>query len=328
MSQDKKTDNTTNVRIQGGVIDLLLRDVICLAKYAVEVGRLPADVHLSDIYRMWSHKIDKKQELEDIEIDRLEFYYRLLEEELSPITAVSLLATDSSEAKRTKDYSRTDAGRHARNMWFTAFATLAAIMLINVFQYTFEMFSGDWAVNYLDQFEILTVLYWISGSLVPFAYGAFGASVRLLRITEERLRNRTFDPRRITEHRNRFVLGTLSGGVMVMLYSSGGVGDVDVKLTEAALGFIAGYSIDLLFALIDRLVGALTPQGHDTQAQMQRKADMEQKRIESARQKKYAKLLATNAQGVEDIEQQEPSATPHLKPVVSGEEQKPEPKIS
>ena len=81
----------------------------------------------------------------------------------------------------------------------------------------------------------------------------------MLRITEQRLRERSFDPRRTAEHTNRLVLGTLSGGVIVLVFSVGGVGETDVKLTEAALGFLAGYSIDLLFSLLDRMVNAISP---------------------------------------------------------------------
>ncbi len=81
----------------------------------------------------------------------------------------------------------------------------------------------------------------------------------MLREAETQLQERTFDPRRLPEFRNRLVLGTLSGGVIVLLYSNGGITEANVKITEAALGFIGGYSIDLLFTLLDRIVDSFKP---------------------------------------------------------------------
>jgi len=242
----------------------VLADSINLATYAVEIGRLPESVSFSDLYRMWEQKVEKNERLSEQDVDYLQFCYQELEVELAPVSAMSLRATDTAGASGRKEVFSTEAGKHAKRMWIMAFSILGLIIGINLYQYTFDMFSGDWAVNYTDRFDSLTVAYWLVGSLTPFAYGAFGATVRMLRITEIRLRERSFDPRRLTEHRNRIVLGTLSGGVIVLIFSSGGVGETDVKLTEAALGFLAGYSIDLLFSLLDRLVKAISPDDGST----------------------------------------------------------------
>jgi len=244
----------------------LLADSINLATYAVEIGRLPESVSFSDLYRMWEQKVEKDERLSEQDVDYLQYCYQQLEIELSPVSAISLKATDVQGARNHKDYMNTEAGKYAKYMWITAFSILALMIGINLYQYTFDMYAGDWAVNNTDIFGGLTIAYWLAASLTPFAYGAFGAAVRMLRITETRLRERSFDPRRLAEHRNRLVLGTLSGGVIVLVYSSGGVGDTDVKLTEAALGFLAGYSIDLLFSLLDKLVTALSPADEQTKA--------------------------------------------------------------
>jgi len=237
----------------------LLADAINLATYAVEIGRLPETVSFSDLFRMWEEKIEQGKRLSDRDVDYLQYCYQQLEEELAPVSAISLRATDTQGAQDRKDYLNTEAGKHVKRMWFIAFGILGLIIGINLFQYSFEMFAGDWATSSIPMFEKLTVAYWLIGALIPFTYGAFGATVRMLRITETRLRERSFDPRRLAEHRNRLVLGTLSGGVVVLVVSTGGVGEMDVKLTEAALGFLAGYSIDLLFSLLDRLVKAISP---------------------------------------------------------------------
>ncbi len=241
-----------------------LKDVLRLAIFAVERGNLPEDIHMDELYRMWDTKIIQKHALSDDDVAYLQKCYLILGRQLAPTTAISLRATECKNARSSKDYMNTDAGRHVRNMWFASFIALAMIILMNFYQYIFEFNASTWATEDPSLFSKTTYLYSLIITLIPFMYGAFGASVFLLRQAETQLRERTFDPRRLPEFRNRLVLGTLSGGVIVLLYSSGGIVETNVKITEAALGFIGGYSIDLLFALLDRVVNALKPEAPDT----------------------------------------------------------------
>ncbi len=236
-----------------------LKDVMHLAVYATESGRLPGEIQMEELYRMWDIKITQQHVLNDDDIAYLQDCYLILSRQLAPTTAISLRATESKLTGTRKDYMNTDAGRHVRNMWFASFAALAAIVLMNLYQYMFEFNAALWAVENAGMFEYATYLYTLDTTLMPFLYGAFGASVFMLRQAETQLRERTFDPRRLPEFRNRLVLGTLSGGVIVLLYSSGGIAETDIKITEAALGFIGGYSIDLLFTLLDRIVDSFSP---------------------------------------------------------------------
>lgn len=237
-----------------------LKDVMRLAIYAVERGNLPEDIHMDELYRMWDIKITQQNSLSCSDVAYLQKCYLILGRQLAPTTAISLRATECKNARRSRDYMNTDAGKHVRNMWFASFAALLTIILMNLYQYMFEFNSAVWAVEHSNMFNNATYLYSLVTTLTPFMYGAFGASVFLLRQAETQLRERTFDPRRLPEFRNRLVLGTLSGGAMVLLYSSGGITETDIKITEAALGFIGGYSIDLLFSLLDRVVNALKPE--------------------------------------------------------------------
>jgi len=254
-SSSQQTDQKHITSLTG-----FLKDVMRLAVYAVERGSLPEEIHMDELYRMWEIKITQQRALSDLDVAYLQHCYLILSRELSPTTAISLRATEALNASTSKDYMNTDAGRHVRNMWYASFAALATIVLMNLYQYIFELNAAVWAINNASMFNNATYLYSLVTTLTPFMYGAFGASVFLLRQAETQLRERTFDPRRLPEFRNRLVLGTLSGGVIVLLYSSGGVAETNVKITEAALGFIGGYSIDLLFSLLDRVVDALKPQ--------------------------------------------------------------------
>lgn len=235
-----------------------LKDVMRLAVFAAESGQLSEDIQMDELYRMWDIKIAKKEMLTNDDIAYLRHCYQILSTQLAPTTAVSLRATEKKQENSGLNHMHTDAGRHVRNLWIWSFSILAIIVSINIYQYTFEMGSPNLAQVDASTFNTANYIYTFITHLTPFMYGAFGACIFILRQAEEQLRERTFDPRRLPEYRNRLVLGTLSGGVIVLLYSSGGSA-ADIKITEAALGFIGGYSIDLLFSLLDRIVNSLKP---------------------------------------------------------------------
>ncbi len=208
---------------------------------------------------MWEIKITNREMLADNDIAYLQHCYQILSIQLAPTTAISLRATENKQTNSRLSHMNTDAGRHVRNMWVWSFAILTIIVGINIYQYMFEMDAPQMAAQVdITTFNIATYIYTFIINLIPFMYGAFGACIFILRRAEEQMRERTFDPRRLPEYRNRLVLGTLSGGIIVLLYSSGG-SEADIKITEAALGFIGGYSIDLLFSLLDRIVNTLKP---------------------------------------------------------------------
>ncbi|VAW88295.1 hypothetical protein MNBD_GAMMA17-1377 [hydrothermal vent metagenome] len=235
-----------------------LKDVMRLAIFAAEDGQLSDDIQMDELYRMWEIKITKREMLADDDIAYLQHCYQILSIQLAPTTAISLRATENKQMNSGLNYMNTDAGRHVRNMWIWSFAILALIVGTNIYQYMFEMAAPQIAQVNASAFNIANYIYTFIINLIPFMYGAFGACIFILRQAEEQLRERTFDPRRLPEYRNRLVLGTLSGGVIVLLYSSGG-SEANIKITEAALGFIGGYSVDLLFSLLDRIVNSLKP---------------------------------------------------------------------
>lgn len=252
--RNQQTEQTHITSLSG-----FLKDVMRLSRYAAERGCLPDEVQMDELYRMWDIKITNHGLLGDEDIAYLQHCYQILSRQLAPTTAVSLRATEGKQDCNSRDYMKTDAGRHVRNMWFASFFSLTAIVLMSLYQYVFEFNSAAWAAEDVGMFNSATYLYSLVTTLMPFMYGAFGASVYMLREAESYLKNRTFDPRRVPEFRNRLVLGTLSGGIIVLLYSSGGIVETNVRITEAALGFIGGYSIDLLFSLLDRIVNSLKP---------------------------------------------------------------------
>jgi hypothetical protein len=100
--------------------------------------------------------------------------------------------------------------------------------------------------------------------IIPYAYGGLGACAFLLRTAHNLIAERAFDVRRKPEYLNRILLGMVSGGAIVLLFAPDS-DDETVKISAAALGFIAGYSNDFLFNAIERVVAAVLPRvGLDT----------------------------------------------------------------
>jgi hypothetical protein len=94
----------------------------------------------------------------------------------------------------------------------------------------------------------------------PYAYGGLGACAYLLRSAHSFIYERTFDVQRKPEYFNRILLGIVSGGAISLFVSqlTDDEGNV-IRLSIAALGFIAGYSNDFLFNTIERVVAAILP---------------------------------------------------------------------
>lgn len=103
----------------------------------------------------------------------------------------------------------------------------------------------------------------LGGSILPLLYGFLGAAVFLMR--------RFFELQQWTQDNAaakvflRLGLGGISGLAIGWFWTPSTSGEaldmVNLSTTPFALAFLAGFSIDLLFSLLDRFVDAMTPNG-------------------------------------------------------------------
>ena len=93
----------------------------------------------------------------------------------------------------------------------------------------------------------------LGGVLLPVLYGALGTCAFVLRSLFREMVERTFDARRAGEFRVRIFLGTLSGLSLQWLVVRSD-GTVAGGVTPAVLAFLGGYSVEMLFTAMDRLV--------------------------------------------------------------------------
>ncbi|WP_204340876.1 hypothetical protein, partial [Rhizobium ruizarguesonis] len=115
--------------------------------------------------------------------------------------------------------------------------------------------------------NIKTVL---GGSVLPILYGVLGSSVFLLR---NQFVSESTNSTPLTATGGallRLGLGGISGLAIGWFWTPEGGSLAEVKTfapTPFALAFIAGYSIDLLFSILDRIIGAISPQAGSPQGQ-------------------------------------------------------------
>ena len=112
----------------------------------------------------------------------------------------------------------------------------------------------DWAELRNVIFPIASI---IGGFILPVLYGALGTLAYILRAIYAQMVQRSFDPRQTGEFIVRIFLGMLSGITLQWIFVRDGAA-VPGGITPAVLAFIGGYSVELLFTAIDRLLTAVT----------------------------------------------------------------------
>ena len=108
--------------------------------------------------------------------------------------------------------------------------------------------------HWVELRNVIVPVATIMGALVlPVLYGALGTSAFVLRTVYGEMVQRSFDPRRTGEFVVRIVIGMLSGVTLQWLLVREGQ-TVPGGVTPAVLAFLGGYSVELLFAAIDRVL--------------------------------------------------------------------------
>jgi hypothetical protein len=97
--------------------------------------------------------------------------------------------------------------------------------------------------------------------LIPFLAAGLGTCVFLLRITQEKLSTRQFDPAFIPSQLIRLSLGILAGGSIVLFPdlltpdSEGSNLFANISIEQGTLAFILGYAVDIFYSLLDNIGG-------------------------------------------------------------------------
>ena len=99
---------------------------------------------------------------------------------------------------------------------------------------------------------------------LPLLYGLLGACVFTLRTLADKIRARSYSESSNIDFRIRLCLGTLGGLVSAWFLLPGNPESISGSISPFALAFLAGYSIELVFTAMDRIIGAFTKPGGKT----------------------------------------------------------------
>ncbi|MCA9709194.1 MAG: hypothetical protein KDK70_25340 [Myxococcales bacterium] len=110
-----------------------------------------------------------------------------------------------------------------------------------------------------EKYELMVtagmILSLLQAYVLPLLYGLLGASLYVLRTLQHQVRKRTYSPASNADFRIHMSLGALAGIAIGWLLSPGN--DTSTSLSSFALAFLAGYSIDVLFSLMDGLIARI-----------------------------------------------------------------------
>jgi hypothetical protein len=135
--------------------------------------------------------------------------------------------------------SSAEYGRYLRGIRFAGMALFAGAVLIEISareQTLIPQATAALAVDYA----------------VPFAWGAIGAIIFLMKTISDRASEFSFDERRLRGLPERVLLGALMGTVLVKLF-----GVEDQGFSNAALGFVAGLGTKAIYAAFESLVNGV-----------------------------------------------------------------------
>lgn len=178
-----------------------------------------------------------------------EMAYYELSRLMCPITAESLRNTQENRGF----WNASPALNFNKLLWFITIV-FATVVTVNEWWLVRYGIAGDGEVDW--QNDIAQILQVIA----PPAYGGLGACVFLLRSAHRYIHERSFDLHRRPEYLNRIFLGAIAGGSIILFINQDVPSEAGaLRLSGTALGFLAGYSTDLLFNSIERVINALLP---------------------------------------------------------------------
>jgi hypothetical protein len=244
------------------------RELEELLEFAVEVGKLdppslaPKIKSLKKMLYSTSKTTVTTEQFCSIEAS-MEMLYTKMAQLVAPVTVYTLRATSPHYPVPHPKWIAWFLGNDSLGRNFLRQLFWVGVLMLAV------VFLGRFAA--LDHEEI-TMFDKFREFVVPFFYGAIGAWIYLYRTLSESYVNRSLNPSQASTNWLRMCMGALSGGLFVhLLLPQMQAMDTEgaMKLaqdnfaTSAAIGLLAGYSVDLFYITLDRLINALLPKGEN-----------------------------------------------------------------
>ena len=215
-----------------------------LARYAIEHDH---EIDFPDAFDVgqflyWSENYPNLSPKEQITFVN---QYAMLEKTTKNVTARTLFATRI----------------HGRGFFYATFDTSVGRYLLFLFIVT-AIFVGVLMAD-IKAMQILfgvsqTNTFDIPNIIIALSAAGLGTCVFLLRITQEKLKNREFDPAYIPSQLIRLGLGVLAGASIVFFPGLiNEEGQESISFGVGTLAFILGYAIDIFYAILDNIGGRI-----------------------------------------------------------------------
>lgn len=115
--------------------------------------------------------------------------------------------------------------------------------------------SFDLSQRILSVLEGMLTL--LGAFILPITWSFLGAALYVSRALADDIRTMTYAPERAILHRSRYYMGMVAGFIAAKLFpTSTGISEETVSIFAVAL--LVGYSVEVLFSLLDRLISAFS----------------------------------------------------------------------
>lgn len=118
-----------------------------------------------------------------------------------------------------------------------------------------DLSDGDWQSSELRTTVMMAAL---TGFIMPMLLGLLGACVYVYREIDNQIRMATLEARESVHGTLRMLLGAILGGMLGAIWTNGqSVRLEGVSLSLGALAFFVGFSVEIVFSMVDGLVRAV-----------------------------------------------------------------------
>ncbi|MDQ6975667.1 MAG: hypothetical protein Q9M22_03780 [Mariprofundaceae bacterium] len=183
--------------------------------------------------------------------------------ELQQITAMDADSTLASEFLKENLTTKGEALLRALSAWNNPLSGSLLFVFNSVTNSNKEVVpSSDNPASQIQDMLIQSkiTLEFLQVYILPLLYGMLGAFAYVLRHISFSIRNRTYTHQTLSDYLLRVTMGCISGFVIAWFIVSpaaendGQTTNMMVSLSPFAIAFIAGYSIELLFSLMDKII--------------------------------------------------------------------------
>jgi hypothetical protein len=189
----------------------------------------------------------------------LEILYTKIAQLVAPVTIDTLRATSDKYPIHRSGWiawllGSGSLGRNFLRQLFWAGILLLVLMFVGEYLYISDVIT--WKIKNFIIF------------LVPFFYGAIGSWIYLYKTLTNFYLDRCLNPKEVSTQWLRLFMGSLGGGITVhlLLHVNDSIGSIAVYgnpqnrfASMAAIGLLAGYSVDFFYNMLDRLLKTLLP---------------------------------------------------------------------